>query len=202
MRTWRLVRYLYDRFYGYDVFISYSRRHSTNYATSLLPQLQALGLACFLDERDIYAGAPLDSAILSALERSSAVVPVIAKGTEASAYVPVEIAHALKLGKQIVPISIADEIRAGPWSSIQQFRWIDETASAASVGVPADGVAHQIKESFTALRRAQFRRLALGAIGLTLSALGLLAYAAHREAKIQQFLRTLCSRSRSRRKQG
>jgi hypothetical protein len=97
MRTWRLIRYLYDRYYGYDVFISYSRRHSTNYAVSLLRQLQALGLTCFLDQRDIYAGAPLDSLILAALERSSAVVPVITRGTEASAYVPVEIAHALKL---------------------------------------------------------------------------------------------------------
>ena len=152
----------------------------------MLPQLQALGLSCFLDQRDIYAGAPLDSLILAALERSSAVVPVIAKGTEASAYVPVEIAEALKLGKQIVPISIADEIRVDAWSSIQQFRWIDETASAASDGVPTDGVANQIKGSFTALRRVQFRRLALGVIGLTLSALGLLAYASHREAQIQE----------------
>lgn len=186
MRTSRLVRHAYDRFFGYDVFISYSRKYSTNYAISLQRQLQALGLTCFLDQRDIYAGAPLDSLILAAIERSSAVVPVITRGTEVSAYVPVEIAHALKLGKHIVPISIADEVRVESWSSIQRFRWIDESASAACGGVPSDGIVNQIKQSFTVLRRAQFRRIVLGAVGLTLSAVALLAFAGYREARIQQ----------------
>lgn len=182
----RLYRGVFDRFFGYDVFISYSRKHSNAYARSLQSELQAIGIACFLDERDIYAGAPLDSTITTAIGRSSAVVPIICKGTSESKFVPGEVSAAIDAAKQIIPISVAEEIRESSWQQIQQYRWINEQETALRGGSPTPGVAADIRQNFVALRRAQFRRIVIGAIFVFFLAIGGLAYSGYRDAQIQQ----------------
>lgn len=186
MRAFLILPQLYERFFGYDIFISYSRTHSTLYAVSLQKQLQAAGLVCFLDERDIYAGAPLDSTITAAVRRSAALVPVIAKGTESSDFVLSEISQAVQFGKQVIPISLGNEIRANAWYSLQKYRWIDDEGVALQNGIPKTGIATEIKQNFTALRRAQFRRILLGAVGLLFIAIGGLAYAGYHDSRLQR----------------
>ncbi|MER8595733.1 toll/interleukin-1 receptor domain-containing protein [Mesorhizobium sp. M1182] len=185
-RDFNPVRRLFDRFFGYDVFISYSRRNSSAYASSLEQELRRIGLACFIDNGEIPPGAILNRSIHSAIGRSGALVPIIAKGTDQSTYVPDEIATAIEAGKQILPINVDDEIRETTWQAIQQYRWIDEKSLAVKNGCPSDGIAAEISRTFSALRRAQFRRLTVAGIGLVALAISALAYSGYRDARIQQ----------------
>src|SRR5208337_3736371 len=180
------ARNLLNRFFGYDVFISYSRSQSTAYAASLQEELKKVGLACFIDQREIHPGAVLDSTIREGIRRSGAIVPIITKGADQSFYVMNEIAEGVRAVKQIIPISVDDEIRAVAWHEVQQYRWIDESAVAVETGIVSNGIAEEIRQSFAAMRRTQFRRLTIAAIALIVLAISALAYAGFRDARVQE----------------
>ena len=74
-----LVRALTDRIFGYDIFVSYSRKDGMTYAHKLEK-----------DSEEMPPGENLHSSLRGALRRSSALVLVASPGALQSPYMPVE----------------------------------------------------------------------------------------------------------------
>jgi len=105
-----------DFLFGYDIFISYSRRDGSAYAQLLQQELEARDYRCFIDRRELPIGSPLDSSLLRALSRSSVLVVVGSPvSRDAKSYVPKEIRGFAQVKpegwRKIVPISIGNTLR-------------------------------------------------------------------------------------------
>lgn len=182
-----MFRRFYDRFFGYDIFISYSRSDSLSYARTLSRSLVQSGFTVFLDEREIPAGVHLDKHIEAAIQKSSAVVPVISPGADSSKFVKQEIALAIRCAKQIIPISLNESIRDPSWRDIQQFRWIDATVPwRKDVPDGTEQIASQVENTFAAVRRDRFRLSVTAMVACLVLAFMGIAGAYYRESKIQE----------------
>ena len=84
-------RYLYKRAFGYDVFISYSRKDALPYAQRLESALR-VSLICYRDEGDASGGRPLEEIIGKGVLRSRALIVVVTAEACASGWVRDELA--------------------------------------------------------------------------------------------------------------
>jgi hypothetical protein len=196
-----------DFLFGYDVFISYSRRDASDYARSLQQALEARDYRCFIDKRELPVGSPLDSSLLRALSRSSALVVVgspVSLG--AKSYVPKEIRGFAQVKpesrRKIVPISIGDTLdTAGPecelrkaLSEVGNPTWETEPAWDALAQPPSERVRKALLDSFDFTRRNTWRLRAISVTGVVLAVLllaaiyaGILAMQQRNFAQSQEF---------------
>lgn len=79
-------RPLYKKAFGYDAFISYSRKDALQYAKKLESKL-SLNLICYRDEGDASGGRPLSEIIQNGVLRSRAIIVVITPEACASPWV-------------------------------------------------------------------------------------------------------------------
>ena len=87
-----------------NIFISYSRQSSSVFALFLLHKLRDVGANAFLDIQDIDPGEDWQKRLLEEIENRTYFVCLIDPNTLESTNVQLEINHALKLKKIIVPI--------------------------------------------------------------------------------------------------
>src|SRR4051794_38142950 len=114
-----LVRAVTDRIFGYDVFVSYSRKDGLIYAQRLEDDLLRSRLRCFLDSVEMPPGESLHLSLSGALRRSSALVIVASPGALESPYMPVEFDYYMDARRhpKIVPISIGRTLDEAPADS-------------------------------------------------------------------------------------
>jgi len=96
----------------YDVFLSYRRDGGETMAVLLHDRLVAKGYSVFLDIESLNSGS-FNNKLLSVIENCTDVVVVCSKGSldrcnNEGDWVRMEIAHALKNGKNVVPIFLRD----------------------------------------------------------------------------------------------
>lgn len=153
-------------YFGYDVFISYSRLDGSNYALALQQKLASTGLQVFLDTNEIPDGTQLPSMLSKALERSSTLVILVTQGACSSAWVRKEADLFLKNSRMLVPIvtfpadldTSSDDISSptGLKNLVSNYTWI--TDAGLSRGMPAEETVQRIINSVGVMRRS--RRLA------------------------------------------
>ena len=96
----------------HDIFISY-RREDDIWADKLLGELEADGVRCFMDRRDIKPGQAYPKVLLNAIETAACVVLVLNHGSLKECAAPgdwlrIEVEHALKSKKPVIPALIRD----------------------------------------------------------------------------------------------
>ncbi len=89
------------------LFVSYSRKNE-RFALSLAQKLRDAGIANWIDQLDIPAGADWKLAIEQALEAARGVVAILSRPAVESPIVQHEIAFALERGRPVYPILIED----------------------------------------------------------------------------------------------
>jgi formylglycine-generating enzyme required for sulfatase activity len=86
------------------VFISYSRRDSTDFADELVAGLEVAGFAPFLDRHDIAAGEKWEERLGGLIEQADTVVFVISPGSVKSERCAWEVERTLQKSKRLLPV--------------------------------------------------------------------------------------------------
>ena len=100
-----------------DTFISYGRADSKAFASKLNNCLVQQGLEVWFDFDDIPLGVDYQNQINDGIERSQNFLFVIAPHSVNSPYCRLEIEHALRLGKRIIPLLHVETIDRDIWQS-------------------------------------------------------------------------------------
>jgi hypothetical protein len=156
----------YSLLFGYDIFISYTRDGSKEYARKLYEQLTSLDYSCFIDNKEVPGGRSLNSSLNAALKGSKTLILIGTSRALQREYVQLEFAEFANTGHPIIPINVASAITIGtvleakPWSVIRErdLVWIDETAEAVTSGLPSPEVYEGVQNLFQFTRRNVVRR--------------------------------------------
>ncbi|ESA32547.1 wd40 repeat-containing protein [Leptolyngbya sp. Heron Island J] len=100
-----------------DAFISYGRADSKAFASKLNSCLIEQGLDVWFDFDDIPLGVDYQNQIDDGIERSQNFLFVIAPHSINSPYCRLEIEHALRLGKRIIPLLHVESIDRDTWQT-------------------------------------------------------------------------------------
>ena len=91
---------------GNDIFISYSRADSLDYALSLANQLSSKQYLCYLDQFHNHPGETIPKALIDALNNCSAMVIILSPKAFLSKAMLQEVIEFSKTGRLIIPIKI------------------------------------------------------------------------------------------------
>jgi hypothetical protein len=176
-----LTGLLARRLFGFDVFVSYTRSDGLTYAVSLVDELQARGLTCWLDQHDMMAGSSLASQVRSAVNSSRILVVVATHAAMRSKYVQVEVEAFARRGRPVVPIMFDGGIETIPSDSslgelLRGNVWLNESRDALADG-PSPSSIEQIIRSVRLISASSRLRLVVAIIAATaiLSGLGMWA---------------------------
>ena len=183
----------YNLLFGYDIFISYTRLGSKDYAARLYEQLTSLDYSCFIDRKEVPGGRSLNSSLNSALKVSKTLILI---GTETAfqrEYVQLEFQEFAKTGRPIIPIDVGSALTAGdvlqakPWTVIRErdIVRIDETKEALARGLPSPEVYEGIQNLFQFTRRNVVRRRWTTAAVVVIVATALMAIWQAKSARAQ-----------------
>ncbi|NER82441.1 MAG: toll/interleukin-1 receptor domain-containing protein, partial [Leptolyngbya sp. SIO1D8] len=98
-----------------DVFISYGRKDSLDFATYLQKRLCQMGYDVWFDFTNIPGGVNYQKQINDAIEKADNFLFIISPHAAASPYCRQEIEQALALNKRIIPIMHVEEISQQTW---------------------------------------------------------------------------------------
>ena len=200
-----LGRVIVDRIFGFDVFVSYSRRDGTAYAQQLEEELRRGGYRSFLDSKEMPAGEALTASLRNALKRSSALILVASPGALLSQYMPKEFDYYVEARQRpkIVPISIGRALDdAGPDLPLSQrvraradVIWITEREEQLAKG-PSAAVLKDLNDSFNFTRRNTLReRVITGVVVILLALLAIAVWQWSRAGQERDAARQTLSRS-------
>ena len=149
--------------FGDDIFISYSRRDSTNYALSLANALTTQKLSCYLDQWGTPPGEDLPESLKTALRRSTLLVIVGTERAASSEAVSKEVAEFLKTERPIIPVSFEGSLEAARWFPlIRGLAIAEESTETLGSGTPSELVIRRIVNARGFTRRnARLRKLFL-----------------------------------------
>jgi WD40 repeat protein len=160
--------------FRYDYFISYHRGDGDTYARNLRLQLSRLDFRCFIDKRELTAGALLRTALPDALTRSAQMVVVATSGAVQSAEVAREVETFRGLNRTVIPIDFGGSYRAATWPLTEtEVIWIDESQQALQRGAPTPRVIADVARAFRFTRRNTLLRVQ--AIAILLAFVGIIA---------------------------
>lgn len=107
----------YQTFFGYDIFISYSRADAANYALNLANELTEKGYSCYLDQLITSPNEELPDELIKTLKYSSTFTLLGTKGAIASRFVGEELDEFLKTRRPIVIIDFGKAIEDADWKA-------------------------------------------------------------------------------------
>jgi TolB-like protein/tetratricopeptide (TPR) repeat protein len=118
---------------SHDVFVSYASQDGA-VANSIVENLEAQGLKCWIAPRDVKPGAQYADAIVRAINEAKAVVLVLSAGAMGSSHVAREVERAASKRKQIVALRM-DGVPLSPQLEyfLSESQWID----VPKLGMPA-----------------------------------------------------------------
>lgn len=193
----RIRRGVIERLWGYDVFISYSRKDGGPYASGLAARLSELNFACVIDQWGMSApGVAISKAFRRLLRSCRALIVVGTEAAGTSLNVADEVGEFAKTSGTIVPIDLDGSISRAVWWPRIIGLPIAVEAAGISATEPSEDVLTRIRNTLTFRRRDQrLRRLAVAtASGVALMMAGILGLVleSHRlatsNAQVQQDL--------------
>jgi WD40 repeat protein len=138
--------------FGYDIFISYSRKDSLDYAYTIAQYFMKKGYECYIDQlSSITPGRELPPNIKDAVKRSTAFVLIGSEGAQTSEAIEKEIQLFLEnnRNKPLIPITVAGAINENArwYEKIAGLALIDDTGENLKVGTPAQDVLDRIENA-------------------------------------------------------
>ena len=107
------------------IFISYSSKDA-DFVTKLVRDLEKQDIRCWMSSRDIEPGADYQGAIVSAMERSAAVLLVFSENANASKEIIKELALASQKNRTVIPARIMDIVPKGAFEyQITNAQFVD-----------------------------------------------------------------------------
>jgi hypothetical protein len=172
--------------FGYDIFISYSRKDSLDYAYAIAQYFMKKGHECYIDQlSSIMPGENLPSNIKEAVKRSTSFVLIGSEGAQQSKPIGDEITLFLENNKNkpFIPITIDGAINVNAdWNKkIVGLALIDDTKANAQAGSPSQDVLDRIENALIFTKKSKrLRNIALTITVLVLliagSAAGVTSY--------------------------
>lgn len=155
----RLFRYLKNVLFGYDIFISYSRKDSLDYAYALAKHFMAQNYSCYIDQlSSVMPGKELPQNIEDAIVRSTAFVLIGSEGAQDSGAIEKEIRIFLNdhKNKPLIPIAIDGAIneKACWFGLIDGLPLASDSTENLISGNPGDGVLDRIGTACTFTKKA------------------------------------------------
>lgn len=163
--SWKLhSTKLYKTIFGYDIFISYSRIDSLDYAYAIAQHFLKNGYECFIDQLSSSTpGKELPETIEGAVKNSTAFVLIGSIGSEASIPIKKEIQSFLLKNKNqpLIPITIDNAISTDCiwFSEIDGLALIDDTSENLKNGSPSDDVLNRIESALKFTKKSKRLRV-------------------------------------------
>ena len=185
------VRVVTTAVFGYDAFISYSRRDAATYAKALQVALESQGLTVFRDYSDLDPGEVLNDAVRKRLRRSRYVILLDTPNARQSRYVRDEIEYALGRSLHILRVAFP-RLSNGPddWALLAPFRtrleqeiWLSDD-SPLPLEAPTPAVVEDVRRTYR-VRRVRSRFWRAVTVLVTFAALGavIAAVSAHARSR-------------------
>lgn len=142
----------YRAIYGYDIFISYSRKDGLDYAYALAQFFMQKGYQCYIDQlSSISPGKELPNNIKNAVTMSSCFVLISSEAAQQSNPIKDEIILFLKNNKNkpLIPITINESLNEKAiWNEqILGLALINESKSNLISGIPSKSVTERIENA-------------------------------------------------------
>lgn len=179
MFSWFTRTRLYRTLSGYDIFISYSRADSTDYAYAICQSFIAKGYECYLDQLShVGPGKALPPVIRKAIKGSTAFILIGSEGACGSTAIAEEIDLFLSHNKNkpLIPVSIGNNMPNAQWyEHVAGLATITDTSENLGAGKPFEEVLARIEAALkftkkgTRLRRTA-RGIIVGVIALIVTA--------------------------------
>lgn len=152
---------------SYDIFISYSRKDSLDYAYAIAQYFMKKGYECYIDQlSSITPGENLPPNLQYAVKISTAFVLIGSEGGQKSKPIEDEVTLFLdnNKNKPLIPITIAGAINdnARWYRKIIGLAFIDDTAENLKAGTPAQDVLDRIENALKFTKKSvRLRNVAL-----------------------------------------
>ena len=148
-----------NRIKGNDIFISYTRADSLDYALAMANLLSSEQYFCFLDQFHNHPGAEIPKSLLDALHSSSALVLILSPKAFHSKAMHQEVVEFKKTGRLIIPIKIGDIEDLGMYDELLKGLAITpEEKSAWENSKPSKKIITRIIGSFVYRKRIKVLR--------------------------------------------
>ena len=148
---------------GDDIFISYSRSDTTDYALELSKKLDSSGYACYLDQFETSPNKNLPPALLKKLLRSSMLVVLLSESAVHSDAIRREVEAFLRTGRMIIPVEMGGRIGQGWTGALAGLPIVAESRPNLDTNAPSETVIDRIHASYNyTQRRTRLRRAAAG----------------------------------------
>lgn len=155
------------KIFGYDIFISYSRKDGLNYAYTVAKYLMKKGFSCYIDQlSNITTGTQLPSNIKNSIKISTAFILIGSKGAQNSEAIEQEIKLFLENGnnKPLIPISIDGAINSNArwYENIVGLALVNETVENLQRSTPKQEVFDRIEDALNFTKKSkQLRTISL-----------------------------------------
>ncbi|MEM6368475.1 MAG: toll/interleukin-1 receptor domain-containing protein [Myxococcota bacterium] len=160
------------RFFGFDVFISYSQSDGLGYAMALESNLKAKDFAVFRDARELTVGNRVGDTIEWALRKSRMLVVVDSPEARRSEWVGLEVESFRKRSDR--PITVVKfQQTPPPWRGLSERLFLQEEPEALASSQPSPETVQAIPESLSFGRVNQRARWAVRTVAVLLIALGI-----------------------------
>jgi hypothetical protein len=173
---------LYRTLFGYDIFISYSRRDSLDYAYAIARHFMAKGYECYIDQlSSIQPGKALPSNIKKAVARATAFILIGSEGAKSSEPIDNEIEHFRdhNRNRPLIPVDINHSIdQSARWfGRIEGLPLIADRQENLVKGKPSPEVLDRIESALKFTRKSEkLRKIVLATIAFIVLILAAGAY--------------------------
>ncbi|MDO7172619.1 toll/interleukin-1 receptor domain-containing protein [Mariniflexile sp. AS56] len=148
-----------NRIRGNDIFISYSRADSLDYALTMANKLSTRQYFCYLDQYHNHPGEKIPKALLDALKSCSAMVIILSPKAFLSQAMFQEIIEFKKTGRLIIPIKIDNIENLGQYEDVLKGLAITiESTNIWKNSEPSKKIINRIIGSFTYRKRIKVLR--------------------------------------------
>ncbi len=176
------IKAAWNRFFGFDFFISYAWEGGSSYAHALQSILSEKNYRCFIDFKEMRTGQAWRRSVFKALKRSSVLLFVGSDKALETDAVFQEIKQFSYSGRPIVPIDFEDNVanleekhRLWPFLE-QQLRCADPGGKVVlNTGKVSSEVINYCDDSFNFIRISRIRSMILGLIAIIMAGLSLVA---------------------------
>jgi hypothetical protein len=175
--------------FGYDIFISYSRKDSLDYAYAIAQYFIDKGYECYIDQlANVQPGRKLPEKIINVLKYSKALVLIGSEGAHESIAIESEIQHFLANHKDnpIIPITIEGTINANAiwFEKIVGLALVEETRENFNNSTPSDDVLTRIENALQFKKKGKrLRQIALGVVVAALVLIIVIVWQVHETQK-------------------
>lgn len=168
--------------FGYDIFISYSRKDSLDYAYAIAQSFMQKGYECYIDQLSSTSpGKELPPTIKSAVTRSTSFVLVGSESAKLSQPIENEISLFLQhnRNKPLIPITIDGSInnQARWFGDVEGLALINENAANLKAGTPSGSVLDRVENALQFTKKSKkLRNIAIATLITILLLIGAAAF--------------------------